>query len=486
MLRTQAVCAPAVENPLRDVSRAGGEMKPSVLLVDDEPLVRLTLRERLTDAGYAITEADTGMRARSEFAKSPDLVFLDMRLPDSDGLTLLRELKEISPETLVICLTAHGTLQIAVEAMASGAFYFITKPFDVEQVAVLGARALETTRLRREVRTLTARAADLEPGAQLLGVSRQIVDARALVRSFAQSPASTVLITGESGVGKDVAARALHAQSNRVGQPFVNITCSALSDALLESELFGHERGAFTDAKQRKKGLLELAHGGTVFLDEIGEMTLTLQAKLLRFLEEKAFRRVGGTEDIRPDVRVIAATNRDLKLAASDGRFRQDLYYRLAVLHLPIPPLRERREDVDVLAKYFVDGFNRAFHKRVREISESALAELRAYAWPGNVRELRNVIERAMLLCQSPELRSSDVRLADETGSSAKAKSAYPDLPAEGMDVERLLNHLVQQALSRTRGNRTRAGALLGMTRDQIRYRIEKCRLDDPDGASPE
>ncbi|HEX2673097.1 MAG TPA: sigma-54 dependent transcriptional regulator [Polyangiaceae bacterium] len=481
MIESRVEAEPRSRESASDVREVlnGSSVRPSVLLVDDEALIRLTLRERLEAAGYEISEAVSGAQARSEFAKSPDLVFLDFRLPDADGLTLLRELKELSPETLVICLTAHGTLQTAVDAMAAGAFYFLTKPFDVEQVALLAARALETTHLQREVRALSQRTADLDVGAQLLGVSPAMREVRSLVQSFARSPASTVLITGESGVGKDVAARALHAQSDRAGHPFVNITCSALPEALLESELFGHERGAFTDAKQRKKGLFEQAHGGTVFLDEMGEMTLSLQAKLLRFLEEKAFRRVGGSEDIRPNVRIIAATNRDLSAAVAAGHFREDLYYRLAVLHVPIPPLRERSEDVEALAKFFVDRFNRAFHKRVRGISKDALAQLRAYAWPGNVRELRNVLERALLLCSGTELRAADLRLNVSSEGRPGGARAFPDLPAEGLDVERLIDHLVTQALQRTRGNRTRAGALLGMTRDQIRYRIEKCGLED-------
>jgi DNA-binding NtrC family response regulator len=341
--------------------------------------------------------------------------------------------------------------------------------------------------LRRELRALIARTTDLESGAQLLGTSPQMSEIRSLVKSFAQSPASTVLITGESGVGKDVAARALHAQSDRAGQPFVNITCSALPEPLLESELFGHERGAFTDAKQRKKGLFEQAHGGTVFLDEMGEMPLPLQAKLLRFLEEKAFRRVGGSEDIRPNVRIIAATNRDLRAAVRDGRFREDLYYRLAVLHVAIPALRERSEDIDVLAKFFVDRFNRAFHKQVQGVDHEALRQLRAYPWPGNVRELRNVIERALLLCATDKLRANDLRLsnASEAGMGTGASGAsFPELPPNGIDLEALIDHYVRRALARTGGNRTRAGALLGMTRDQIRYRIEKNQLEGERGST--
>ena len=459
---------------------------PTVLLVDDEDLVRWSLRHRLSADGCVIREAATGAQARAELAQAFDLVLLDYRLPDADGLTLLREIRATHPDTLVILLTAHTSVQRAVEAMAEGAFYFVSKPFDVDHVAILVHRALETTQLQRQVRTLLARDSDSPLASPLLGESAPMLEVKRLVRRFAQSRASTVLITGETGVGKDVAARALHAVSDRADKPFTNITCSALPDSLLESELFGYERGAFTDARQRKIGLLEQADGGTVFLDEIGEMALSLQAKLLRFLEEKAFRRVGGSEDIRPDVRVVAATNRDLLDAVREGRFREDLYYRIAVLQIPIPPLRERGQDIDLLSTFFVDRFNRAFHKRVRGLSRAATAQLGAYDWPGNVRELRNVIERAMLLTENDVLESSDLRLVGAPAEPQKLHEQGMLLPEGGIDLDGLVRNLVSQALQRTGGNKTRAAALLRMTRDQIRYRVEKYHFEAAQQQAPQ
>jgi transcriptional regulator with PAS, ATPase and Fis domain len=302
-----------------------------------------------------------------------------------------------------------------------------------------------------------------------------------LLKRVAQSKASTVLLTGESGTGKDMSAKAIHHNSDRASKPFMNITCSALPESLLESELFGHERGAFTDAKQLKKGLLELADGGTVFLDEIGEMTPALQAKLLRFLEEKAFKRIGGTTDIHLDVRVIAATNRDLEKAVHNGAFREDLYYRLRVMPIEIPPLRQRVGDISRLAHYYVDTFNRELKKDVRSIDPEAIALLEAYAWPGNVRELKNAVERAMLLAERSALSAVDFQ---PIGAVTTVSKGFK-LPADGLRLEDLERDLVQQALQRTSGNLTRAGTLLGMNRDQIRYRIDKYALADGRTTSP-
>jgi transcriptional regulator with PAS, ATPase and Fis domain len=296
---------------------------------------------------------------------------------------------------------------------------------------------------------------------------------RHLVARVAASPASTVLLTGESGTGKDLIAKVIHYSSGRAPRPFMNITCSALPEQLLESELFGHERGAFTDARMQKRGLLETAEGGTVFLDEIGEMTAGLQAKLLRFLEEKSFKRVGGAVDIRVDVRVVAATNRNLEEEVSKGRFRSDLFYRLNVLPITMPPLRSHAGDIPALVEFFVDAFNAEFRKRILGATPPAYAVLQAYGWPGNVRELRNVVERAMLLSEGDRLEARDF---GALRGSAPGADAF-ELPAKGIDLEQLERSLVSQALKRCGGNHTRAGALLGLNRDQIRYRIEKFSL---------
>ena len=319
-------------------------------------------------------------------------------------------------------------------------------------------------------RTSAARPYSLQ---SIVGASPSMAALRQLVARVATSPASTVLLTGESGTGKDLLAKVIHYSSNRASRPFMNITCSALPEQLLESELFGHERGAFTDARLQKRGLLETADGGTVFLDEIGEMVPALQAKLLRFLEEKAFKRVGGAQDVRVDVRVVAATNRNLEEEVAKGRFRSDLYYRLNVLPISIPPLRAHAEDVPLLVEYFIDSFNAEFRKRVVGSSPAAYTLLEQYGWPGNVRELRNVVERAMLLSDEQRLEAKDFAALTTT----TAASEDFELPAKGVDLEQLERSLVIQALKRAGGNQTKAATLLGLNRDQIRYRIEKFGL---------
>src|SRR5262245_328994 len=346
---------------------------PTVLVVDDEQLIRWSLSNRLTDEGYRVLEAATANEALKRVRDSVDLVLLDYRLPDSDGLVVLKQLKETDPDILVILLTAYSTVDTAVEAMKHGAYHYANKPFNIDEIVLLVEKALETTRLRREVRTLRASQAQPYSLDRIVGESDAIVAQRALLQKIAASPASTVLLTGESGTGKDLAAKVIHYASDRASRPFMNITCSALPESLLESELFGHERGAFTGADRQKRGLLETADGGTVFLDEIGEMVPALQAKLLRFLEEKTFKRVGGTSDLRVDVRVIAATNRHLQDEVKQGKFREDLFYRLNVMPVSLPPLRRRREDIPALLHYYVDVFNTEFRKQVRRITPRAL-----------------------------------------------------------------------------------------------------------------
>jgi len=364
-----------------------------------------------------------------------------------------------------------------VAAMKGGAYHYANKPFNLDEIALLVEKALETTRLRREVRALRASQAQPFGIDRIVGESRAIAEAKALIQKVATSPASTVLLTGESGTGKDLAAKVLHYASARASRPFMNITCSALPDTILESELFGHERGAFTDARAQKRGLLESADGGTVFLDEIGEMAPPLQAKLLRFLEEKTFKRVGGVADIHVDVRVIAATNRQLEDEVKKGRFREDLYYRLNVLPIVLPPLRSRADDIPALVHYFVDAYNTEFRKRVRGVDDQAMRVLKAYGWPGNIRELRNAVERAMLLVDGDQLTVDQFPVA--TGAGARLTEAV-ELPATGIDLEQLERSLVVQALDRSAWNQTRAAGLLGLNRDQIRYRIEKFKLERP------
>jgi DNA-binding NtrC family response regulator len=448
---------------------------PTILVVDDEPLIRFALRDGLTTEGYRVIEAGTAADAVAKSREGVDLVLLDYRLPDGDGLSVLKQIKEHDPDTLVILLTAHQSVELAVEAMKQGAYHYANKPFNIDEITNLVAKALETTALRREVRSLRESQAQPYSFDRIVGEGPAVSAMKALLKKVAGSPASTVLLTGESGTGKDLAAKVLHYNSARASKPFMNITCSALPEALMESELFGHERGAFTGADRQKRGLFETADGGTVFLDEIGEMVPGLQAKLLRFLEEKTFKRVGGAVDIKVDVRVIAATNRNLQEEVKQGKFREDLFYRLNVLPILLPPLRERADDIPRLVTFYVDVYNTEFKKKIRGVTAEAMEQITRHPWPGNIRELRNAIERAMLLSDGPTLDTSDftaggavpVRLGDAV-----------ELPAGGIDLEQLERSLVVQALERTGWNQTKAATLLGLNRDQIRYRVEKFQLE--------
>jgi len=448
-----------------------------VLIVDDEPLIRWSLAERLRGDGYGIIEAGTAAEAIQRADHGVDLVLLDYRLPDEDGIVVLRHVREVDPDTLVIMLTAHKNVETVVEAMRAGAFDYATKPFDLDDVALRVARAMETTRLRRELRTLRASLSKPFGIDSIIGESDVMQRVKSLVRKVASSPGSTVLITGDSGTGKDLVAKVIHYCSSRAGHPFLNITCSALPEALLESEMFGHERGAFTDARQQKRGLIEQADEGTVFLDEIAEMAPALQAKLLRVLEDKAFRRVGGQSDVHVDVRVIAATNQDLEEAVKKGSFREDLYYRLNVLRVEMPSVRMRGDDISLLAQHFVETYSQEFHRPIRGLSRATESAFRSYHWPGNVRELRNLIERAVLLSEREVLEPSDFdTLRPDRARSGSGNGVF-DLPAEGIHLETVEKSFVVQALERTGGNQTKAAALLGLHRDQIRYRVEKFGL---------
>ena len=454
-------------------------MSRRVLVVDDESLIRWSLAERLRVDGHEVVEAGTAAEALERAEHGVDLVLLDYKLPDDDGLVVLRKLHDLDPDIVVVMLTAHKGIDVVVDAMKAGAYDYATKPFDLDDVALRVTRALEATRLRRELRTLREGLARPYSPGSIIGESDAMQGVKALVRKVATSPGSTVLITGESGTGKDLLAKVVHYTSHRAARPFLNITCSALAETLLESELFGHERGAFTDARQQKRGLLEQADGGTVFLDEVGEMSTALQAKLLRFLEEKTFRRVGGSADVHVDVRVISATHRNLEEFVREGKFRQDLFYRLNVLRIEIPPLRERGDDVALLAQHFIETFARDFKRAVPGMTPATERLLKSYAWPGNVRELRNLVERAVLMADDGPLQPSDFETLSAAPAAAgpAAQGAFI-LPSTGVNLEEVEKSLVMQALERAGGNQTRAATLLGLHRDQIRYRIEKFGLN--------
>src|SRR5262245_50499832 len=381
-----------------------------ILIIDDEKLIRWTLRERLEREGYVVAEAEHGAAAFEAMRQEEfDLLLLDFKLPDTDGLEILKFAKERRPAPAVILMTAFASVQNAVEAMRLGAYDYVKKPFNLDELLLDVEKAIETVTLRAEVSRYQSLDRARFSVANLVGSSPKTLEIRRLVQRVAKSGARTILISGETGTGKGLVARAIHYESEASDTPFLNITCTALPETLLESELFGHERGAFTDARTAKKGLLEMADSGTVFLDEIGDMTLSLQGKLLRFLEDKSFRRLGGTRDISVDVRVIAATNKELKTAVKQGTFRADLYYRLNVIPIPIPPLVQRKEDVPDLVRHFVAMFGEEFKKPIRGFDADATKAMAGYSWPGNIRELKNTIERALLLADNELLTLDDL-----------------------------------------------------------------------------
>jgi two-component system response regulator AtoC len=453
-------------------------MSIRVLIVEDEALIRWSLRQKFVERGYQVVEAETGQAALEVFGEGLfDLVMLDYKLPDITGLDVLHGIRQLDAEVVVIMMTAYSTIETAVEAIKLGAFNYIAKPFQMEEMLITVDKALETTQLRREVRELRRHLQEEFGINAIIGQHPSMLRLFETIKQVARTGVSTVFLRGETGTGKDLVARVIHHNSDRAASPFVNITCTALSESLLESELFGHERGAFTDAKLQKKGLLEMADGGTVFLDEVGDMPPALQAKLLRFLEERKFRRVGGTKEISVDVRVIGATNRDLDKAIEQGQFRRDLMYRLNVVTLTVPPLRARGDDIRLLTQHYVARFAQEFKKPAVKLDEGVWEVLRSYSWPGNVRELRNVVERAVLLCRNNTITRDDIVLGRTESQPWSWDIDHMELPPEGFDFDKLRqleNHLLQQALARTNNNQTQAAKLLNLSRDRLRYRLQK------------
>ncbi len=455
----------------------------TILIVDDEAFIRENVQRILQEDGYRVLEAADGRQALDILAaEEVDLTLLDLNLGPEQGLTLLSAMKELNPELLVIIITGYGSVESAVEALQRGAYHYMKKPFKADALRVIVKLALQTQELRREVRSLR-RSSELGEQTRLLGSSPPFLKVLDLVREVSRIPSATVLITGESGTGKELVARAIHTLSDRRDHPFVAINCASIPAELIESELFGHERGAFTGAAIRKNGLFEEASGGTIFLDEIGDMQATLQAKLLRVLEERSVRRVGGNRDLPVDIRVIAATNRDLEERIRAGSFRQDLDYRLNVVPIHLPPLRERHGDIGLLAKFFLDGFSRAFGKSFQGITPAALQLLEDYPWPGNVRELKNIIERITIMSQGPLLAPEQLPADLRHPSPAASETALP-LPLDAQGLEQTLatveQQLVTQALTATNGNVLQAATLLKIPRGTLRYKMEKYGLNLP------
>lgn len=460
-----------------------------ILLVDDQDSIRFFLEKTLAQEGYEAHTAKAGAEA-IELAQKiiPDLILLDLKLPDMDGLEVLKRIKAIFPEICIVMITAFGDIETAVEAMKEGAYDFVTKPINLDQLLLVVAKGLDSRRLSREVLQLKRRMEIGDGFEYLAGESPAMKKVYEVVQQVARSDTTTVLIEGESGVGKEMIARLIHNYSVRADKPFMDVNCASLPEQLLESELFGHEKGAFTDAKNQKQGLLELANRGTLFLDEIGEMSLTIQVKLLRVLERMVFRRVGGTSDIHVSVRVISATNRELKKEVEENRFRTDLYYRLKVVPLHIPSLRERREDLFDFAKYFINSFNKKFNKNFEEIADDAKEAMLNYDWPGNIRELKNSIERIVLLEDGPVLKGSflpfgGTRSEDSTIGKKLDRIMTQSIPDDGVDLEAIVaeleKELIIKASEQTGWNQSRTARLLNLKRDKLRYRMKGYNLGE-------
>ena len=450
--------------------------KPKILIVDDEQLIRWSLEKHLQKQGYEVVTAGSGEDAlKLAKEESPDLMLLDIQLPGMNGIEVLEKVKEFEEEVIVIMVTALGVLETAVKAMRLGAFDYINKPFNLDELSIIVKKALETRELRREVAHLRSEQTNKYGIDNIIGDSKHMGAVKEMIRKIAQSDASTVLIQGESGTGKELVAKAIHYESARADRPFMAINCAAMPETLLESELMGHEKGSFTDAKTQKKGLFEIADGGTIFLDEIGDMDLGMQAKLLRVLEERSFRRVGGTRDIAVDVRIVSATNKDLLKAIEEKEFRNDLYYRIQVIPIYLPPLRERKEDILSLAGHFIQYYNKEFGKTVKGVSKMAEKFLVEYSWPGNTREVKNVIERAIIL-ESDEtllLEHLPLEIVNKTGGAASGPVGFR-LPPEGIDIEDVERELIRQALEISEGNQSKAAKKLSLGIDAFRYRMKK------------
>src|SRR5689334_16899284 len=466
--------------------------KANILVVEDQESIRHFVVKALEDEGHVVNSVGSIREARVAFERDmPDLAFLDLKLPDGNGLDLLREVKRVQPEVAIVLMTAFGELETAVEAMSAGAYWFMKKPFEQEELLALAGRALESQKMWLELRRLRNLAFSDEDFLHSSSPSMQ--ETYAIAEQVARGDTTSVLIEGESGTGKEYFANLIHRMSARHDRPFVEINCAAIPSELLESELFGHEKGAFTDARAQKLGLMELANGGTLFLDEIGEMNPMLQVKLLRVLERRTFKRVGGTKDITVNLRVISATNQDLERMVKEGGFREDLYYRLKVVPLYVPALRDRKEDILPLSRLFMDRFARQFKKGFKDITPGAERVLVEYAWPGNIRELRNMFERTVLLENGEILEPTHLKLSPRARANNDASVGQrideflnAGLPGAGIPFESLVEEveraLIMRASYATNWNQSRTAEVLNLKRDKLRYRMKlyDIRADRP------
>ncbi len=452
--------------------------KKKILIVDDEKLIRWTLRQKLTEWNHEVLEAEDGQTTLNLLEEeTPHLVILDVKLPDKKGTDLLKDIKKKWPDLPIIMITAFGVIADAVSAMRHGAYDFITKPIDNTKLQSIIKNALETASLKKEIAYLKEKEKKAFNLSQVIVSSKKMQNVLDMVKKIAQSETSIVLLQGESGTGKDLVAQAIHQLSRRKNAPYVVINCSAIPENLLESELFGYEKGAFTDAKQKKKGQIELADEGTLFLDEISTLNLHLQAKLLRFLETHTFKRVGGLKDIEVDLRVIAATNQDLDVTSRNGNFRRDLFYRLNVCPVNIPPLRERKEDILPLAHHFIHQYNQKFKKNISDLKKETEKLFLEYDWPGNVRELKNAVERAMIFEADSLISTKFLPIHLNNKSPSLPKHDSFDSYNENLSLPETEKQLLMRALRKSMGNKTQAAKLLNITRDTLRYKIKKYKI---------
>ncbi len=478
--------------------------KERILIVDDEHLIRWSLSQPLIRNGYTVDTAESGAEAQTKISTfKPQMVLLDIRLPDANGLELLERFKSEDEDLIIIMITAYADVGSTVEAFKLGAEDYIGKPFNLESVKHVIEQAFEKKRLKEQVGQFSHSIDQQIDEDRLLGNSPEMIDVFKIIKRCAETNDKTVLIQGESGTGKELAAKAVHLYSRRSKAPFFEINCAAIPDNLLENELFGHEKGAYTDAGKRHKGIFELADGGSVFLDEIGDMPLSMQGKILKVIENKRYRRLGGDHDIDVNVRIIAATNRGLKEMVENGKFRADLYYRLNVMAINIPPLRDRKADIPFLAKYFFELFNKEYNRNLEDISPAAIELMRSYSWPGNVRELRNSIERATILEENRFLGPDNLNIIiDQKTDSDTLKTTMlsedkkvPDnnrhpsvpsnsanelqitLPEDGISFDEIEKSIILQALDKHAGNQTKAARYLQFSRDTLRYRMKKFNL---------